>query len=146
MATADMPAGFEPWPAKGPFLHAVAKMFVSGTADAPVFGIRVEHGHCNGRGVAHGGFIATLADVWAAYSLAPKLDPTAQFSTAGLSVDFVSGATAGEWLQSETDRIRIGKRLCVLTAAIVCAGRLVALTRASFVIAQTGPPVGRPTC
>ena len=58
------------------------------------------------------------------------------FSTSSLTVDFVAGASAGEWLQSETDRIRIGRRVCVVTAAIVSDGRLVALTRATFVIAQ----------
>ncbi|MBT9599017.1 MAG: PaaI family thioesterase [Vitreoscilla sp.] len=136
MTAADVPAGFVPWPAKGPFLDAIATLFVRGSADAPVFGVRVEREHCNGRGTAHGGFISTLADVWAGYSLAPRLSPTAQFSTSSLSVDFVSRARAGEWLQSETDRIRIGKRICVVTAAIACDGRLVALTRASFVLAQ----------
>jgi uncharacterized protein (TIGR00369 family) len=136
MTAADVPAGFVLWPAKGPFLDAVAKVFVRVSADTPVFGVRVEREHCNGRGIAHGGFISTLADVWAGYSLAPKLSPAVQFSTSSLSVDFVSSASAGEWLQSETDRIRIGKRICVVTAAIACDGRLVALTRASFVLAQ----------
>ena len=136
MNTVDLPAGFVPWPAKGPFLDSVAKVFVRGSADAPTFGVRVEREHCNGRGTAHGGFISTLADVWAGYSLTPKLSPTVRFSTSSLSVEFVSSAIAGDWLQSETDRIRIGKRICVVTAAIVCDGRLVALTRASFVIAQ----------
>lgn len=135
-ARLDVPEGFAPWPAKGPFLDHVARVFVRGRADAPVFGVRVEQAHCNGRGTVHGGFLSTLADVWAGYSLAPKLDPALNFSTSSLTVDFVSGAGAGEWLQSETDRIRIGRRVCVVTAAIVSDGRLVALTRATFVIAQ----------
>lgn len=135
-ATLAVPEGFEPWPAKGPFLGHIAKVFVRGRSEAPVFGVRVEQAHCNGRGTVHGGFLSTLADVWAGYSLAPKLNPSVNFSTSSLTVDFVSGASAGEWLQSETDRIRIGRRVCVVTAAIVSDGRLVALTRATFVIAQ----------
>ena len=136
-AQLGVPEGFAPWPAKGPFLGHIAQMFVRGRSDAPVFGVRVEQAHCNGRGTVHGGFISTLADVWAGYSLAPRLDPALNFSTSSLTVDFVSGASAGEWLQSETDRIRIGRRVCVVTAAILSDGRLVALTRATFVIAQT---------
>lgn len=134
--TLAVPEGFEPWPAKGPFLGHIAKVFVRGRSHEPVFGVRVEQVHCNGRGTVHGGFISTLADVWAGYSLAPKLDPSANFSTSSLTVDFVSRARAGEWLQSETDRIRIGRRVCLVTAAIVSDGRLVALTHATFVIAQ----------
>ena len=138
-ATLAVPDGFEPWPAKGPFLGHIAKVFVRGRPEAPVFGVRVERAHCNGRGTVHGGFLSTLADVWAGYSLAPKLDPSVNFSTSSLTVDFVAGASAGEWLQSETDRIRIGRRVCVVTAAIVSDGRLVALTRATFVIAKAPP-------
>lgn len=133
----DVPDGFVPWPAKGPFLGHVAQVYVRERADAPpVFGVRVEQVHCNGRGTVHGGFISTLADVWAGYSLAARLDAEVSFSTSSLTVDFVSGASAGEWLQSETDRLRIGRRVCVVTAAIVSDGRLVALTRATFVIAR----------
>jgi acyl-coenzyme A thioesterase 13 len=133
----EVPEGFIPWPAKGPFLEHIAAVFVRGPANAPVFGVRLEQVHCNGRGTVHGGFISTLADVWAGYSLAPRLDPAVQFSTSSLTVDFMSSASSGEWLQSETDRIRIGKRICVVTSAIVSGERLVALTRATFVIAQT---------
>lgn len=140
MAPAPVPAGFVPWPAKGPFLGRVASVYVRGSADAPVFGVRVEREHCNGRGIAHGGFLSTLADVWAGYSLAPRLEAAAQFSTSSLTVDFVSIARVGDWLQSETDRLRIGKRSCVVTAAIVCEGRLVALTRAAFVMARPRQP------
>ena len=135
-AVLDVPEGFTPWPAKGPFLGHIAKVYVGGNAATPVFGVRVEPVHCNGRGTVHGGFISTLADVWAGYSLAPRLNPEVSFSTSSLTVDFVSGVGAGVWLQSETDRIRIGRRVCVVTAAIVSDGRLVAMTRATFVIAQ----------
>lgn len=133
----EVPEGFTPFPAKGPFLKHIADVFISRSAEEPVFGVRLEDVHCNGRGIAHGGFISTLADTWASYCLALKLDPAAQFSTSCLTMDFLSCALAGEWLQSEIDRIRIGKRNCIVTAAIVSNGRLVALTRATFVIASS---------
>ena len=66
------------------------------------------------------------------------------FSTSSLTVDFVSGASAGEWQQSETDRIRIGRRVCVVTAAIVSRWTPGGPDRATFVIVQA-PPGEPPT-
>lgn len=132
----DVPPTFAPWPAKSPFVGGLASIFVSGTSDSPVFGVRVLEAHCNGLGSAHGGFISTLADVWSAYCLAPRLDPSARFATLNLSVDFLSRVQTGDWLQSETDRIRIGRRICVVTLAIVCKQRPVALAKASFSLAD----------
>jgi len=131
-----VPAGFARWPAKGPFTDALAHLFVAGSVDSPVFGVRIERRHCNGRGMAHGGFISSLADVWSAYTLAPRLAPSAQFATSSLAVEFLSRAQAGDWLQSETDRIRIGRRVCVVTLAIACDRRLVALGKASFYLTE----------
>jgi acyl-coenzyme A thioesterase 13 len=132
----EVPPGFAPWPARSPFVDGVAGIFVAGTSESPVFGVRVHETHCNGLGSAHGGFISTLADVWSAYSLAPRLDPTARFSTSSLAVEFLSRVQAGDWLQSEMDRIRIGRRICVVTLAIVCDQRPVALAKASFSLAD----------
>lgn len=128
----DVPPAFAPWPAKSPFVGGIARIFVAGPSESPIFGVRVRDMHCNGLGSAHGGFISTLADVWSAYCLAPRLDPSARFATSNLAVDFLSRVQAGDWLQSETDRIRIGRRICVVTLAIVCEHRPVALAKASF--------------
>lgn len=133
-----VPAGFLPWAAKGPFVDGVANLFVAGDPARPVFGVRVEPTHCNGQGVAHGGFLSTLADVWSAYCLAPRLAPEARFATSSLAVEFVSRAVAGDWLQSEVDRVRIGRSICVVTLAIMGEQRLVALSRASFSLAGAG--------
>lgn len=131
-----VPPAFAPWPAKGPFVETLARLFVAGTPEQPVFGVRVEPAHCNGQGVAHGGFISTLADVWCAYGLVPRLQPTARLVTSHLAVDFLSPARAGDWLQSDIDRVRIGRRLCVVTLAIVCERRPVALAKGSFVLLE----------
>jgi uncharacterized protein (TIGR00369 family) len=132
----DVPPAFAPWPAKSPFVAGVVRIFVAGPSKSPIFGVRVHELHCNGLGAAHGGFVSTLADVWSSYCLAPRLDPTARFATSNLAVDFLSRVQAGDWLQSETDRIRIGRRICVVTLAIVCEQRPVALAKASFCLAD----------
>ena len=117
-------------------MGGVAAIYIAGTSESPVFGTRVWDAHCNGFGSAHGGFISTLADVWAAHCLVPRLEPSARFATSNLAVDFLSRVQAGDWLQSETDRIRVGRRICVVTLAIVCGERAVALARASFSLAD----------
>lgn len=132
--TLPPPPGFEAWPAKGPFIDGTARLYRGGSATAPVFGVRVEPRHCNGLGGAHGGFLSTLADVWSAYCLAPRLAASARFATASLAVEFLARAQAGDWLQSETDRVRLGRRTAVVTLAILREQRLVALSKASFAL------------
>lgn len=132
--TNAVPAGFALWPSRGPFVGSIARLYVSMECRLPVFGIRLEPSHCNGQGFVHGGFVSTLADVWCAYSVASQLDPAARITTASLTVDFISKAAPGDWLHSEVDRIRLGKRLCVVTLAIMCEHRTIALSKASFAV------------
>lgn len=130
----NAPQGFQPWPPKGPFIDHVAQLFLREDPDGPTFGVRVDPVHCNGMGLAHGAFISTLADAWSSYVLAPRLSPEARFVTSSLTVDFLSSGRSGDWLQSEIDRIRIGRRMCLVTLAIVRDRVIVALARANFAL------------
>lgn len=96
------------------------------------FAIRVEAQHCNGRGLAHGGFLSTLADVAAAYTLAPLLPAEASLVTTALRVDYVAAVRAGDFLESTADRIRLGRRSGVVAGAWLRGTAEVVLFSVSF--------------
>ncbi|WP_374474502.1 PaaI family thioesterase [Zoogloea sp.] len=126
--------GYRPWPAAGGFLPANARLFHR--EDGAHLRFRVELGpaHCNGSGRVHGGFIATLADVWLGYNLARRLAPEVRFVTASLQVDYLGAVAAGDWLESEIDWVRTGGKLNHAAGRIRSGdGRLVTAMRASFV-------------
>jgi len=100
------------------------------------FRVEVRPEHCNGYSTAHGGFIATLADIWLAYNVIHLLPKTVRIVTASLSVDYLAAAEAGDALESHIDRVRIGARLCHASGAILCSGHPVAAMRATFAVLE----------
>lgn len=58
-----MPRGFSVLSRSSPFLDAVGPLYSHGVGEALVIGLLVESRHTNARGFAHGGMLATLADM-----------------------------------------------------------------------------------
>ncbi|WP_369127402.1 PaaI family thioesterase, partial [Providencia stuartii] len=52
-----------------------------------------------GEAQAHGGLLATLSDVAAAYTLAPLLPADARVVTTSLRIDYVAAVRAGDFLE-----------------------------------------------
>lgn len=126
--------GYTPSPAAGPFVPAIARIFQRHEGAQRRFRVEVTAQHCNGGGRGHGGFIATLADVWLAAALADQLAPAVRFVTASLQVDFLEAVRPGDCLESEIDWLRPGSRLCHASGRICAGGRPVAAMRGQFAI------------
>lgn len=124
--------GYRPWPAAGGFLPANARLFHR--EDGPHLRFRVELGpaHCNGSGRVHGGFIATLADVWLAYSLARQLPAAARFVTTSLQIDYLRAVHPGDQLESAIDWLKPGARLGHAAGRILAGDKAVAAMRGVF--------------
>jgi uncharacterized protein (TIGR00369 family) len=129
--------GFSPLPLRSPFLDGRIELWVD-ESHPRRFGIRVQPQHCNGRGLAHGGFLSTLVDVAAGYTLAPLLPASAALVTTSLRAEFVGAARAGDWLESRVDRLRPGRRLGVVAGAWVRAGEEIVVFSASFLRMDAG--------
>ena len=105
----DPPAGFEPLPT-GPgfnlYLGPIYGRLVEGRLR---LGLRVGRRHINPHDSCHGGVLAAFADMQVYVSqqederLRPVLTPTI-----GLTLDFISPATLGEWLEGDTTLLRGG--------------------------------------
>jgi uncharacterized protein (TIGR00369 family) len=93
--------------------------------------LRVAEPHCNGRGFAHGGLIASLADNAMGLSLA-VVQALPNVVTVHLSIDYVRAVQRGQWLQVEPRILRVGKSLGFVDALITADGEVAARADATF--------------
>lgn len=126
--------GFERCPMSGHFVPAMMPVLCRPDGEHLTFRVEVRPSHCNGYATAHGGFIATLADIWLAYNVIHLLPKTARIVTASLAVDYLAPARAGDALESQIDRVKLGLRLCHASGAILSAGHPVAAMRGTFAL------------
>lgn len=126
--------GFTPWQFAGPFVPTFSRVFYKDDGKCLTFRSSVLPIHCNGRRVAHGGFLATMADVWLGYNVAHALPSEAQFSTCALNMNYVKPVPAGRWIESAIDRVRVGARLCFASGAILCNGKPAAFMSGEFTL------------
>jgi uncharacterized protein (TIGR00369 family) len=131
------PDGFVPVTRRSPFSDLVGPLWVREGSDglAPVYGLRIEDRHANGRGGAHGGLLMTMADVVLGYTAAFSQEPPVKLTTASMSIDFAGTAKVGDWVEGRADVQRIGRTLAFVNAYLSVGDRRI--LRASSVFAVT---------
>ena len=134
MSGAEIPAGYEPLFRTSPFLDATGPWFYRQLPEGFVVGLRVDTRHTNASGTAHGGLIATLADIALGYVTASSQKPPLRMTTTSLGLDFVGTAKVGDWLDAHVSIIKVGSRLAFANAMITADGSPVASTRALFLV------------
>jgi acyl-coenzyme A thioesterase PaaI-like protein len=75
----------------------------------------------NARGLAHGGFLAGLADVALGYARSTSQEPPVRLITGSLSLDFAGSAKVGDWIEARVDLQHVGRQLGFANANLVCA-------------------------
>ncbi|MFT4044299.1 MAG: PaaI family thioesterase [Gordonia sp. (in: high G+C Gram-positive bacteria)] len=127
--------GFTVFSRSSPYLDLIGPLWSHRGDDGLRFAFVIDERHLNGRGVAHGGVLAGLADVALGYAGALTHDPPAQLITATLTIDYVGTAAPGDVVVSTTDVQKIGRRLgfanCYLSVGDT------RIVRASAVFANT---------
>ncbi len=133
MREPKIPSGFEPHFRQSPLTDPWEPLYSRRNGDGFQLAIRVDRPHCNARGMAHGGLISALADN--AMGLACVLSAGGEGSgavTASLSVEFISSAKAGQWLEVAAEPTKVGRTLAFAQARITADGELVATASAVF--------------
>jgi len=130
--TIDIPAGFEPHFRKSPFTDPWEPLYSKKTDKAVVIGLRLAKAHTNGRGLIHGGLIASLADNAMGYSCAQKMGWTTSLVTISLAVDYAGTAEIGQWLAVESDVIKTGSTICFAQSLIKADGAVIARANGTF--------------
>jgi uncharacterized protein (TIGR00369 family) len=106
-------------------------------------GLRLEPRHLNSRGSCHGGLLATLADVALGYACvaASEEGQSRNFVTIDLSIEYLAGTQAGDWLYSEVQVLNADTRTAAAAGHLLVEGRPVARISANFRLARTRAPL-----
>lgn len=104
-------------------------------------GMRIEERHCNPRGVGHGGWLMTFADMMLpmAAHRHPKVGRNF-LPTVSMAVDFLAPAPMGAWLNSRTEILRVTRNLVFAQGLVYADETLVARVNGVFKI---GEPIAK---
>jgi uncharacterized protein (TIGR00369 family) len=134
--TCHPPQGFEPHTRKSPLTQPWEPLLARSSHDRLVIGLRVATPHTNSRGLFHGGLIAALADNAMGLScgvvLAGQGVASGGLVTVSLAVDYMGKAEIGDWLEFDTDFVRVGRTLCFAGATVTAEGQAIARAHATF--------------
>src|SRR5437868_8362351 len=108
----DIPEGFERHTRRSPLTDPWEPLYSTRTDTALIIGLRLAKPHTNGRGLIHGGLIASLGDNGMGLSCGHRLGGVSSLVTIGLAVDFVGTAKVGQWFTVGTDVIKTGSTIC----------------------------------
>lgn len=131
----DIPAGFGPAGFSPGFLDHGGPYYLG----APVEGVRVvgllicPH-HINYQDAAHGGVIATLADVALSHAVYDAERPRLTPSTVTLTVNYLAGARLGDWLEARVRIDRLGGRTAYTSGGVWCGPEQLASMSGVFAI------------
>ena len=101
---------FKPLFRTSPFLDAIGEFYYKGWGADLVLGTYVPEKAANHRGIAHAGFLCTLADVALGYAAATSKEPPLNLVTMNLSLDFAGKAEVGDWLETSVELQKVGNR------------------------------------
>lgn len=117
----------------------IGPLYSRGKGAGLVIGFRVEKKHCNMRGTVHGGILATLADITIGYSLAFSTEPPTAALTTNLTLDFLSSAQVGDWLEASVEFHQRGNRVAFGNCYISKSTERVVRASAVFLVTGTLP-------
>lgn len=131
-----IPDGFAPHVRKSPLTDPWEPLYARPASDRLVLGVRVRPEHCNSRSMPHGGFLAALADNAMGLSLGVNLagarQPANGLVTVSLTLDYLGSAKLGQWLEFDTDFVKLGRSICFAEATVRADGVAVARAHATF--------------
>jgi acyl-coenzyme A thioesterase 13 len=115
----DVPSGFEPADFTRGFLdHGGPYYLGPELAGVRVVGLLICPHHINYQDAAHGGVISTFADVALSHAVFDAERPRLTPSTVTLTVNYLSGARLGDWLEARVQIDRLGGRTAYTSGGI----------------------------
>ncbi len=127
-----VPEGFEPLREGLGFTDKLGPCYRKREDDSIVFGLLVAQQHSNSMGICHGGALMTLADIAAASCANLARGVVAGAPTINLSMDFVSAARQGQWIEARSEGVTIRRLFGFSRGVIVGSRGVVARYNATF--------------
>ena len=142
--SANIPEGFRPFRFSVGFLEAIGPLYGKWDGTRLLMGFRVEERHCNPGQVVHGGMMATFADMLIPIAARMQSKADVGFApTVNLTLDFLSPAKLGAWVEGTAEFLRAGKTLFFAHGTATADGIL--CLRASAIFKVTEPMGTIPT-
>ena len=133
---AAVPEGFARHPRRSPLTEPWEPIYFKATPEAYILRLRLSEAHTNSRGLIHGGLIAALADNAMGLSCSLKAGNLLGLVTINLSVDYLGSANIGQWLEIDTNFMKIGGSICFAQCLVTADGEPCARANATFKIAR----------
>lgn len=115
----EIPAGFAPAGFTPGFLDHGGPYYLGPALDGVrVVGLGIMPHHINYQDAAHGGVMATLADVALSHAVYDAERPRLAPSTVTLTVNYLSGARLGDWIEARVRIDRLGGRTAYASGGI----------------------------
>jgi len=98
--------------ARSDFVLKNGPIYFSNVENPTPIGFRVHADHCNKANNCHGGWLASIMDIQLAVAATSKaqVDP-AMIVTVNLSLDYLTPAPLGAWVQGEAEVLRRGHKM-----------------------------------
>ncbi|AGI24342.1 thioesterase superfamily protein [Pseudomonas sp. ATCC 13867] len=125
-----VPAGFEPMVRPG-FVNNCRGVYVN--LERRMVAARILPEHLNPLGIAHGGFLATLADT--GFGTTIKLTAGSELppATINLDMDYLSPALPGRWIEVQVQIHKLGRSISVASCDLLDGDKLVARGKGTFI-------------
>ena len=127
-----VPAGFEPLRTGLGYTDSLQPSYRRVEGENASFGLLVQAQHCNTMGICHGGVLMTLADITAATGTNLARGVISGSPTVHLSIDFISSARLGQWLQADVEQVSIKRRFGFSSGGIYNRDGVVARFNGTF--------------
>ena len=128
----EPPPGFQQLQIAAGFAADFGPIYAKREGERVWFGFRVGADHMNPRGVAHGGALATFADMQLAALMRMGRLEAKQSPTISLSLDFLAPARTGDWVEGEIVLVKRTGRLAFSETILTIDGSAVVRAKAIF--------------
>jgi uncharacterized protein (TIGR00369 family) len=134
----EPPAGFERLKIAAGFAADFGPIYGKREGERFWFGFRVDADHMNAYGLAHGGALATFADMQLAALMRLGRLEAKQSPTISLSLDFLAPARQGDWVEGEIVLVKRTGRLAFSETILSVNGAPVVRAKGVFVHSERG--------
>ncbi|MGH1421423.1 MAG: PaaI family thioesterase [Hyphomonas sp.] len=130
------PEGYSPHFRKSGFTTPWEPLFSRIGDDDVSIGVFVDEAHCNSRNVAHGAFIAALADNSMGLSCGESLRKdgrvVSSLETVTLTTDYIAKARIGDWVTVHCSVVDTGEELAFASCIVKANDEILARSNATY--------------
>lgn len=127
-----VPEGFDELPLGLGFLDSLHPVYRLNSDTQGGFGLVVADQHVNMMGICHGGVLMTIADATAAVGVNLARGQLAGNPTINLSLDFISAAKHGQWIEARAELVNLKRRFGFCSGVISNSAGVVARFNGTF--------------